>query len=665
MFHRRMTFGGNSTSGVGRSTSCPRPNRSASSPRRRLGAGSRDDDDDGGGGGGGGGGDDDDDDGGESAEDLRQTISNLRHSIMAHAESSAESGERLSSLRAAHDSLLAEHLRLQEQMDDAVELLKYLKEEKGGYEERVSELSAEVESLRDAAEGDVVSMTISNLTREKMALESQLAEERRGGLARAAVAACAGMDDGGGRGGSTTSTSTFANREVVGRLERKNAELADEVESLRKAQSESTKRIEDMKRTNRVVEEAQKEKERARRMAKEEEDDDRAARYEGERIELLRRVEELGRELGSARAREIEERESRRLRDAASASGGIEGELSAAERALRRDLEACDRARRIAEAERDALLEERDGAASDRDGAIDNLRLANMQLESEREESDEMRRSIEAERDALLEEKEAMLARHRDEISATRARLEEVTKTTTTTTTNTRVGGEGGDSLSNGGDGDDATYEGGDDDDDDGIDSQMDRMNEKFENLERINRELVQEGRDMKLYVATMAETLTRKDEDHETAEMQFQIERGELRIQVSSLRSEVEDYRRRLSTMKEGATTRKKDEEDLIHGERREMQQQLASLHGRVESYQRQYASLQERVHEYQRREEEYQRRDEILREEIEGCERARSEAEDKVRELRDQLENHSSTSSLQYPDNLEKEMQDRLSKR
>ena len=338
MFHRRMTFGGNSTGGVGRSTSCPRPNRSASSPRRRLGAGSRDDDDDGGGGGGGGGGDDDDDDddGGESAEDLRQTISSLRHSIMAHAESSAESGERLSSLRAAHDSLLAEHLRLQEQMDDAVELLKYLREEKGGCEDRVSELSAEVESLRDAAEGDVVSMTISNLTREKMALESQLAEERRGGLARAAVAACAGMDDGGGGGGSTsastsTSTSTFANREVVGRLERKNAELADEVESLRKAQSESTKRIEDMKRTNRVVEEAQKEKERARRMAKEEEDDDRAARYEGERIELLRRVEELGRELGSARAaREIEGRESRRLRDAASASGGVEGERSAA-----------------------------------------------------------------------------------------------------------------------------------------------------------------------------------------------------------------------------------------------------------------------------------------------------------------------------------------------
>ena len=190
-------------------------------------------------------------------------------------------------------------------------------------------------------------------------------------------------------------------------------------------------------------------------------------------------------------------------------------------------------------------------------------------------------------------------------------------------------------------------------------------MNEKFENLERINRELVREGRDMKLYVTTMAETLTRKDEDHETAETQFQIERGELRMQVSLLRSEVDDYRRRLSTMMEGATTREKDEEDLIHGERREMQQQLASLHGRVESYQRQHASLQERIHEYQRREEEYQRREDILREEIEGCERARSEAEDAVMKLRAQLEEQSSTSSLQYPDNLEKEMQDRLSKR
>ncbi len=186
-------------------------------------------------------------------------------------------------------------------------------------------------------------------------------------------------------------------------------------------------------------------------------------------------------------------------------------------------------------------------------------------------------------------------------------------------------------------------------------------MNEKFENLERINRELVRESQDMKLYVTTMAETLTRKDEEHETAETQFQSEKRELERELSSLRSEVEDYRRRLAALQEGGTTTRKDNEELIiaRNEMRELQQQLASLRGRAESYQRQYASLQEQVQEYQRREE-------VLREEIEGCERARSEAEDNVRELRVKLEERSSTSSHHYyPENLEKEMQDRLSKR
>jgi hypothetical protein len=83
-----------------------------------------------------------------------------------------------------------------------------------------------------------------------------------------------------------------------------------------------------------------------------------------------------------------------------------------------------------------------------------------------------------------------------------------------------------------------------------------------------------------------MAETLTRKDEEHETAENEFQ-------------------------------------------NERRGLQKQLATL-----------------------------------REQMEGCQRMRSEAEDKVRELRDRLEEQS-VSSQQYPESLEKEMQERLSKR
>jgi hypothetical protein len=66
-------------------------------------------------------------------------------------------------------------------MDNAVELLKYLRKEKGGCKDRMSNLMAEVRALRDAAEGVVMRKTISNLTKEKMALESMLVKERRGG----------------------------------------------------------------------------------------------------------------------------------------------------------------------------------------------------------------------------------------------------------------------------------------------------------------------------------------------------------------------------------------------------------------------------------------------------------------------------------------------------
>ena len=49
-------------------------------------------------------------------------------------------------------------------------------------------------------------------------------------------------------------------------------------------------------------------------------------------------------------------------------------------------------------------------------------------------------------------------------------------------------------------------------------------------------------------------------------------------------------------------------------------------------------------------------------MRDEIKGCKCAQTEAEDKVRELQEWLEEQS-TSSLQYPENLEKEMQYHLS--
>jgi chromosome segregation ATPase len=305
----------------------------------------------------------------ESEEDLRRSIACLRRAVTAHAEASAESEDQLHRLSSEHDSLLREHTALQEQMDDAVELLKYLKEEKTGYEGRMSELIAEVRDLREAAEENVVRMTITNLTREKMDLEEMLAEERRRGLATMAVAACAGMDEGGRGRSSSTMTKAEDDADcdrrrreaVVEELERRNAELEEEVEGVSRERVVYEGRIDDVEGRERREGEGEdvvRAEETGRRKAREEE-------YDRERDELLERVEELGRELRNtessaregedARTREIEESE-RRLR---AASAELEGERAAAGRA-RRELEACEGRLGIAERERDALLEERD-----------------------------------------------------------------------------------------------------------------------------------------------------------------------------------------------------------------------------------------------------------------------------------------------------------------
>ncbi|KAL7539983.1 hypothetical protein ACHAXR_009782 [Thalassiosira sp. AJA248-18] len=110
--------------------------------------------------------------------DLHETIANLKESVMSHANSSAETMEHFTTLQKAHDTLYKEHVHLQEQMDDAVELLKYLKLEKGNYEGKIEKLTDEMEALRGADQDNVVSMTIGNLTREKMELESSLADAR-------------------------------------------------------------------------------------------------------------------------------------------------------------------------------------------------------------------------------------------------------------------------------------------------------------------------------------------------------------------------------------------------------------------------------------------------------------------------------------------------------
>ena len=111
----------------------------------------------------------------ETSEDLQETITALRQSIASHASANAETLENFSTLKRVHDALYSEHLSLQEQMDDAVELLKYLKEEKSSNETKIKELSTEIEVMKESASGNVgvgvVSSTIENLTKEKMQLE--------------------------------------------------------------------------------------------------------------------------------------------------------------------------------------------------------------------------------------------------------------------------------------------------------------------------------------------------------------------------------------------------------------------------------------------------------------------------------------------------------------
>lgn len=121
----------------------------------------------------------------QTTEDLRDTITALRQSIATHANANAETLEHFTTLQKAHDTLYSEHVHLQEQMDDAVELLKYLKEEKCSNESKIKELNTEIGVLKESSSGKnvgvgVVTSTIANLTKEKMELEQALKDMEEG-----------------------------------------------------------------------------------------------------------------------------------------------------------------------------------------------------------------------------------------------------------------------------------------------------------------------------------------------------------------------------------------------------------------------------------------------------------------------------------------------------
>jgi len=114
------------------------------------------------------------------------TISDLKHTITNLKLSKDTQTQQFNNLQTSHDKLYKEHIHLQSQMDDAVELLKYLKVEKSTNEKNIDELNMQISILKHNGEdgggegtGNVVSLTIEKLTKEKMELENALKEKSK------------------------------------------------------------------------------------------------------------------------------------------------------------------------------------------------------------------------------------------------------------------------------------------------------------------------------------------------------------------------------------------------------------------------------------------------------------------------------------------------------
>jgi hypothetical protein len=243
-------------------------------------------------------------------------------------------------------------------------------------------------TLRDMTQGGIVSMTILNLTKEKMNPESLLAEERRRGLAAVVMTMAAAAD-----GAEVEERSRLNHWRVIKELECRNGELVAKVEGLRRAYVESKMITKDLERM--------REEEEAQRRA---EDKARAANLVRECEGLFHWVKELEGKLRSAeaklqgwevmQAREIKEYKGRLHAMAAK----LEGErLSVA--AMKRELDILAKVRTSIFANINALLEECKTISAQHNEARDKLRMMRMQLESKREEHVEQRRLIAVERD--------------------------------------------------------------------------------------------------------------------------------------------------------------------------------------------------------------------------------------------------------------------------
>ena len=471
-------------------------------------------------------------------QDLHETISHLKKSLLTHPTSSAETMEHFQTLQSAHDTLYGEHVHLQEQMDDPVELLKYLKAEKSTYETQIIELKSEIHALRESNEENVFSMTIEKLTKEKMELEKLVND---GKLKDEHV------------------------RKRMNELNCENSELLIKIDALEKVKAGYEEQIMNNNSTS----------------EKEEATEEAATRVEVE--ELRNKVIKL---------------EEESVRNSEQQTKHINEYKTKLQTALK-ELDNGKESFVTLQLERDTLLTEQTCLQ-------DTINTMKRDMNKYRNQVDEMN-DIKLQLDQSLE-KIAQLQR-RDKSSSS-----------SSTSSSSK------DLKDN---------------------AALLVMEEKLHQLESMNRTLLKEKEELQVYVQTMEGSLVNKDVMLETIEAEHIDERTTFNNQLSTLQSQI----------------------DTHVEDRTLLQNQLSTYQKKQEAFKVQLKNQQDEIQRYQR---------EMMEKDANGTAvmLENDTLRGKVRELQDLLDGrHQGSSSSsndgslqqqqQYPAELEKEMQERLTKR
>lgn len=608
--------------------------------------------------------------GDETPEELRETVAVLRRSVIAHADSSAEAMEHFATLQKAHDTLYKEHVHLQEQMDDAVELLKYLKEEKGNYELRIGELRKELDALREAGEGDVVSLTIENLTKEKMEWESRAEEAagREGEAVRRAAQLDRDVADLSAKVSNLEKVKEAYDLQTrqqldaktkLANLERERGEFLERVRSLEKAAAEaedaSKTRDEEKARLDATTQRLEEERAAAERLRgenanlrseqmhmKEELDEakdelegleENAAKYESQEYEMKVLNTKLSNALSHVAQLQREKRESPSAGEA----------RSAAEGAKQKELERANEALLQEKKDMALYVEKMEETLMEKDELLERRQLEGDGASSEKQDLERQLRE-------LREEMEGKEELHRKQVSLIQRQMEEQLETN--------------------------------------FERETAKLREELAGTEALHgraRALEEERDALTAEAAGLREELEEMEELHQrqVRSIQQQMEerlggnlareKEELAGEVKGLREELEEveelHKNQVSVvqrqMEEQLESNFERERDALKAEAARLREELEEREG---EHQQQLRQVQDQLEERQRQLEEQQRaadggggtgHNELLLE--------NESLKHRVREIKEQLEEQRDTTAQrgEIHERLEREMQERLAKR